>query len=194
MAALLPYVAPPNVPHCQEWFVERATIQHRFQKAEDEELADIIKCIWRNETLPRPLKLDYTIEAMRRLDKEFKQALCLALYEAYPWDLWIETYLPTPPGVDPSKPRPRAKPLPEIYLKCLTSMGSTAQCRLCSFRPPDHLWLSFSLNISRSMLRQAQCCPTCEYRTLKLGLVSNVASVENQDRTLGDAIALSNSF
>jgi hypothetical protein len=193
MAALLVYVAPSNVSHCQGWFVERVKIQQRFQKAEEKELADIIKYIWRNETLPRPLKLDFTIEAVRRLDKEMKQALCLALYEAYPWDSWIETYLPKPPGVDLTAPRPRAKPLPEINLECLNSMGSTSQCRLCSLRPTDNLLLSLSLKLSKSVLRQAQCCPSCRHRTLKLGLVSNAVSVENQDRTLRDVIVLSNS-
>ncbi|PJF19976.1 hypothetical protein PSACC_00203 [Paramicrosporidium saccamoebae] len=92
MVTLLLFVEPTEVSYCQKWFGERGTILGNFRK----ELTDVIKHLWKKKTLVRSLQLDCTLNAMRRLDDEKQQAL----HEAYPWDLWIEAYLPRLPGMN----------------------------------------------------------------------------------------------
>ncbi|PJF19978.1 hypothetical protein PSACC_00204 [Paramicrosporidium saccamoebae] len=192
MAALLLFVEPIEASRCEEWFVECGTILRIFRTAKGKELADIIKYLWKKKTLVRSLQLDCTLNAMRRLDDEEKQALCLALYEAYPWDPWIEAYLPRPPGVEAVTSETRPKPLPDIPIERWYPTDSFAQCRLCKFRPAETVLLWFFLEVSRSMLRRAKCCTFCGYRTLKLRLISSPEPAENPDRELRNFGILNN--
>jgi hypothetical protein len=186
-AAFLFFVDPAETTLCKEWFVKCANVLKAVVTTKGQDLADVIQYIWGEKVLSRPLQLNFTLDAMRRLDEEKKTALCLALYEAYPEDAWIKAYLPRPPGMDMSALGRSAKPLPKIESERWHPRGSIAECRMCGFRPRDNILFSFSMQVSSLATWQTHYCTTCTYRTLKLKLVPNSASAESLDRTVRDA-------
>jgi hypothetical protein len=109
-AAFLFFVDPAETTLCKEWFVKCANVLKAVTTAQDQELADVVEYIWGEKVLSQALQLNYTLDALRRLEGEPKEALCLALYEAYHEDAWIKAYLPRPLGMDMSAPGHSAKP------------------------------------------------------------------------------------
>jgi hypothetical protein len=77
-AGLIVYVGPSEAASCRRWFVECSKVLENSSTAQDLDLVNVTRYIWRKRPNPE-LCYDFTLEAARRLSDEYKETLSRAL-------------------------------------------------------------------------------------------------------------------
>ncbi|PJF20085.1 hypothetical protein PSACC_00099 [Paramicrosporidium saccamoebae] len=154
--------------------------------AKDGALGDALQYIWEDDVLSRRIRLDLTVDAMKRMDAEARQALGVALHAKSPDDPWLEEHLPAPPKKkDGTTCNAITEPPKNLTFGTWYQADTFAECRLCRFRPVEKPFLQYGMRFLQATLQRAYYCKFCRYWTLKLGLVSDPVPVESETKEPG---------
>jgi hypothetical protein len=180
------FVEPTEVSRCQKWFVGCNAVLKAIATDKDKDLGKALQYIWGPDGLPRKIRLDITLDALKNMDDKSKEELYIALHARFPNDPWLEAHLPALPKKDDGMVENAPDNVPEdVSITKWYKPGTVAECRMCSFRPPKLPLLGRAIcklpKLTTEWVQWRGTCPACNYRALKLGVVVDSEPVENGD-------------
>jgi hypothetical protein len=177
-AALLLFVEPSEVSHCQKWYAECASLMNLYEESAGVKLANVVRCMWKSDIINGGIRQDCTWFALYRLNSSLAAELRRVLGKEFAGDSWIASRL-TPDTFDNTDNCNQIlMPIEKVELSVWYTAGDFEECRMCKFRPSNRSPFVRKLcKISSTIFKYTFSCDACHHQSMDLNLATRVKHI-----------------